>query len=74
MFDQVIDEILIRLGYTVLTLAHPDITRTEEEKAALAKSVSRFATCASSSRDKRVTALAGQLEAVVNFHLPHRLQ
>ena len=70
MFDQAIDEILIRLGSTVLILAHPDITRTEEEKAALAKSVSQFATCAKDSRDERVTALAGRLEAVVNFHLP----
>jgi hypothetical protein len=73
MFERAIDEILIRLGHTVLTLADPDLTRTEEQKAALVKSVNQFAVCASSSQDERVTALAGQLEAVVNFHLPGRL-
>jgi hypothetical protein len=73
-FDQTIDEILVRLGNAVLTLAHPDITRTDDEKAALAKSVNQFAVCASSSKDGRVTALAGRLEAAVNFHMPNRLQ
>lgn len=74
MFDQAIDEILIRLGNTVLALADPDITRSEDEKAALARSVSQFATCAASSNDERVLALARRLEAVVNFHFPGRLQ
>ena len=73
MFDQTIDEILIRLGNAVLTLARPDITRTEDEKEALVKSVNQFVTCASSSQDERVAALAGRLEAIVNFHLPGRL-
>ena len=57
MFERAIDEILIRLGHTVLILAAPDITRTEEQKAALEKSVNQFAVCASSSQDERVTAL-----------------
>ena len=74
MFDQTIDEILIRLGNSVLTLARPDITRTDDEKAALVKSVNQFVTCANSSHDERVAALAGRLEAIVNFHLPGRLQ
>ncbi len=74
MFDQTIDDILVHLGHTVLTLARPDITRTDDEKAALVKSVNQFVRCASSSRDARVAALAGQLEAIVNFHLPGRLQ
>ncbi len=74
MFDQTIDEILICLGNSVLTLARPDITRTEEEKAALVKSVNQFVVCANSSQDERVAALAGRLEAIVNFHLPGRLQ
>lgn len=73
MFDRTIDEILIRLGNTVLTLAHPDITRTEDERAALVKSVDQFAVCAGSSKDERVTALASRLEAAVNLHLPGRL-
>jgi hypothetical protein len=73
MFDRAIDEILIRLGHTVLILADPDITRTEEQKAALEKSVNQFAVCASSSQDERVTALACRLEAALNFHVPGRL-
>lgn len=73
MFDQAIDDILIRLGNAVLTLGHPGITRTEAEKAALAKSVKQFSVCADSSKDQRVISLAVQLEALVNFHMPNRL-
>jgi hypothetical protein len=74
MFDQAIDDILVTLGRTVLTLAHPNVTRTDEEKDALVKSVNQFAVCASASSDARVTALLGELEAAVNAHLPRRLQ
>jgi hypothetical protein len=73
MFDRPIDEMLIRLGNAVLILAHPDITRTSDEKAALAKSVNQFAVCARSSNDERVMALACRLEAAVNLHMPNRL-
>jgi hypothetical protein len=73
MFDRAVDDILVRLGNAVLMLAHPDVTRTEEEKAALAKSVNQFARCADNSRDARVIALASRLEAALNTHWPHRL-
>lgn len=73
MFDNAIDEILLRLGRTVLALAHPDVTRTDEEKGALLNSVNQFAVCAQSSKDERVASLACQLEAAVNAHLPRRL-
>jgi hypothetical protein len=73
MFDQVIDDILIRLGNAVLILAHPNVTRTADEKAALAKSVDQFAVCAGNSNDRRVLALACRLEAAVNLHMPKRL-
>ena len=73
MFDRAIDDILVRLGNAVLMLAHPNVTRTEQEKAALAKSVGQFAACADNSSDERVTALAGHLEAALNAHWPHRL-
>jgi hypothetical protein len=73
MIDRTIDEILIRLGNAVLILAHPDITRTEDEKAALAKSVNQFAVCAGNSRDERVVMLACRLEAALNVHMPNRL-
>jgi len=74
MFDSAIDEILLRLGNTVLTIARPDVTRTDDEKDALVKSVNRYAVCARSSHDARVTALLAELEAAVNRHLPGRLQ
>ena len=74
MFDRAIDDILINLGRTVLALAHPDVTRTDDEKCALLKSVNQFAVCAGKSGDARVTALLAELEAAVNIHLPQRLQ
>jgi hypothetical protein len=74
MFDRTIDEILLRLGTTVLHLAHPDVTRTRDEKDALVKSVNQFAACAKRSSDERVTSLLAELEAAVNRHLPGRLQ
>ena len=74
MLDRTIDEILVRLGNTVLHLAHPDVTRTEDEKEALLKSVNQFAVCARDSSDERVTILLAELEAAVNMHLPGRLQ
>jgi hypothetical protein len=74
VFDSAIDEILIGLGRTVLALADPAVTRTDDEKAALVKSVNQFVVCANSSRDRRVLALACRLEAAVNRHLPGRVQ
>ena len=74
MFDSVIDDILIRLGRTVLALADPAVTRTDDEKAALVRSVNQFVVCANSSHDARVIALAGRLEAAVNRQLPGRVQ
>ena len=73
MFDQAIDDILVTLGRTVLTLAHPNVTRTSDEKEALVKSVNQFAVCAGTSKDTRVTELLAELEAAVNVHLPQRL-
>jgi hypothetical protein len=74
MFDSAIDEILIRLGRTVLALADPAVTRTDDEKIALLKSVNQFVVCANGSRDGRVLALACRLEAAVNWQLPGRIQ
>lgn len=73
MFDRAIDDMLINLGSAVLTLAHPDVTRTDDEKDALVKSVNQFAVCAGKSGDARVRALLAELEAAVNVQLPHRL-
>lgn len=74
MFNRAIDDMLVGLGRTVLALAHPEVTRSDDEKQALMKSVNQFAVCARQSSDARVTALLCELEAAVNFHLPDRLQ
>ena len=60
--DSIIDELLVQLGQMVKRLSHPQITRTHDERAALARSVHQFTVCAATSRDPRVTRLAEELE------------
>jgi hypothetical protein len=60
--DRVLDELLVQLGGMVLTLASPRVTRTGEERQALARSVNQFAICAASSVDPRVKELRARLE------------
>jgi hypothetical protein len=61
--DMALDELLVSLGGMVLRLSHPQVTRTCEERTALARSVNQFATCAARSRDPRVQQLNEQLKA-----------
>jgi hypothetical protein len=63
MSNQAIDEMLVGLGEIVLRLSSPNITRTAEEHAALARSVNQFSICATGSDDSRVQALAEKLQA-----------
>lgn len=60
--DRALDEVLVQLGGMVLTLASPQVTRTGEERQALARSVSQYAICAASSDDPRVKELRAKLE------------
>jgi hypothetical protein len=60
--DGVIDELLVQLGEMVKRLSHPQVTRTGDERAALARSVQQFSVCAASSKDPRVIQLAEDLE------------
>ena len=60
--DRVIDELLVQLGEMVKRLSHPSVTRTRDEREALARSVRQFAVCAASSSDPRVACLAEELE------------
>jgi hypothetical protein len=60
--DRALDEVLVQLGGMVLTLASPKITRTEEQRWALARSVSQYAVCAATSDDPRVKELKTKLE------------
>lgn len=59
--DRALDELLVGLGQMVLRLSSPQITRTREEREALARSVNQFTTCAARSKDPRVAQLADQL-------------
>jgi uncharacterized protein YejL (UPF0352 family) len=60
--DRNIDEVLVNLGNMVLRLSSPQVTRTREERQALARSVGKFSLCATRSRDPRVQALAEELQ------------
>ena len=63
--DRALDEALVNLGTLVLRLADPAVTRTPEERRALARSVTQFAQCADRSGDVRVQRLRTQLEEKV---------
>jgi hypothetical protein len=67
--DRNIDEVLVNLGTMVLRLSSPQVTRTREERQALARSVNQFSRCADRSADPRVQKLAQQLEGTVRPQL-----
>jgi hypothetical protein len=60
--DRALDEVLVQLGRMALTLASPRVTKTGEERQALARSVSQYAVCAANSDDPRVKELKARLE------------
>ena len=60
--DQMLDETLVNLGAMVLRLADPKVTRTADERQALAKSVRQYARCAERSTDPRVHRPRNELE------------
>ena len=64
-FDSSIYEVLVNLGKEVLRLSSPQLTRTRQDREALARSVNRFSICASHSTDPRVRKLAEQLEQTI---------
>ncbi|MET0675425.1 MAG: hypothetical protein ABW175_06465 [Bradyrhizobium sp.] len=63
--DQALDEMLVQLGGTVLRLSSPEVTRTPEERHALARSVNQYSVCAARSGDPRVHRIKAQLEATI---------
>ena len=67
--DGIIDELLVNLGEMVMRLSSPRITRNQEERQALARSVHRFSICAANSKDPRVLLLAVQLEQTLKPRL-----
>jgi hypothetical protein len=67
--DRALDEMLVQLGGMVLRLSSPEVTRTPEERHALARSVNQYSVCAAHSGDPRVHQLKAELEATIRPRL-----
>jgi hypothetical protein len=67
--DRALDELLVQLGGMVLRLSSPEVTRTPEERCALALSVNQYAVCAARSQDPRVLKLKTELEGTLKPRL-----
>lgn len=67
--NQALDEMLVQLGGVVLRLSSPKVTRTPEERHALACSVNQYAVCAARAGDPRVHQLKAEREATIKPHL-----
>ena len=59
--DRALDELLVNLGGLVLRLANPEVSRTLEERRALAQSIHQFSTCARRSSDPRLQQINNDL-------------
>ncbi|MEH2564246.1 hypothetical protein [Bradyrhizobium sp. AZCC 2289] len=60
--DRALDELLVQLGGIVLRLSSPQLTKSGEERRALARSVNQYSICAASSDDPRVQRLKLELQ------------
>ncbi|MDI1264908.1 MAG: hypothetical protein PS018_16780 [bacterium] len=67
--DRALDEVLVQLGGMVLRLSSPEVTRTPEERRALACSVNQYSLCAARSNDPRVQQLKAELEGTIKPQL-----
>ena len=67
--DQALDELLVQLGGMVLRLSSPEVTRSGEERHALARSVRQFSVCAARSGDPRVHRLKAELDETLKPQL-----
>ena len=67
--DQAIDELLLQLGGVVLRLSSPQVTKSLDERRALARSVNQYSVCAARSDDPRVHELKVQLKATLRPRL-----
>jgi hypothetical protein len=67
--DRALDEMLVQLGGMVLRLSSPDVTRTPDERRALACSVNQYSVCAARSGDPRVHQLKVELEETIKPRL-----
>jgi hypothetical protein len=67
--DRALDEMLVRLGRIILRLASPQVTKSGEERHALARSVNQYSVCAASSGDPRVQRLEAELQQTLKPQL-----
>ena len=67
--DSALDELLVLLGGIVLRLSSPQVTRSGEERRALARSVHQYAVCAAGSDDPRVLQLNAELQEALKPRL-----
>jgi len=67
--NQALDEMLVQLGGMVLRLSSLEVTRTPEERHALACSVNQYSVCAARSDDPRVQELKAELEKTIRPRL-----
>jgi hypothetical protein len=67
--DRALDGTLVQLGGMVLRLSSPEVTRTPEERHALARSVNQYSVCAARSGDPRVQEIKAELEATLKLRL-----
>ena len=67
--DRALDELLVQLGGIVLRLSSPQVTKSGEERRALARSVNQYSVCAASSDDPRVHRLEAELQETLKPQL-----
>jgi hypothetical protein len=67
--DQAIDELLLQLGGIVLRLSSPEVTKSLDERRALARSVNQYSVCAARSDDPRVQEFKAELEKTIRPRL-----
>ncbi len=67
--DRALDELLVSLGGLVLRLANPEVSRTVEERRALAQSVNQYSACARRSSDPRVQQINDDLQETLKPRL-----
>ena len=67
--DRTIDEVLVQLGHMVLRLSSPQVTKREDERRALVRSVNQFSVCAARSEDSRVRELNTALNETIKPQL-----
>jgi hypothetical protein len=67
--DHAIDELLVQLGQMVLRLSSPEVTKRDDERRALIRSVNQYSRCAARSDDPRVHELKAELNETIKPRL-----